>query len=109
MIGQFQRSESLKEKRRSAKPANLDAAQDWYWIEEFPRGSGIEPGTGNMSTWFHGGSLFDFVFFFFFFFFLTFPRHLPRFHLFAVGFIRLSVGVLPKLLLKNTCLVDWFC
>ena len=50
----FQRSESLKEKRRSAKPANLDAAQDWYWIEEFPRGSGIEPGTGNMSTWFHG-------------------------------------------------------
>lgn len=38
----------------SLKPANLEAAQDWYWTEEFPRAAGLEPGTGNMSAWFHG-------------------------------------------------------
>lgn len=39
---------------RPAKPANLEDAQDWYWTEEFPLAAGLEPGTGNMSAWFHG-------------------------------------------------------
>ena len=39
---------------RPPRPTSLDDAQDWYWIEEFPRAAGLEPGTGNMTTWFHG-------------------------------------------------------
>lgn len=39
---------------RPAKPVNLEDAQDWYWTEEFPLAAGLEPGTGNMSAWFHG-------------------------------------------------------
>lgn len=39
---------------RPAKPANLEDAQDWYWTEEFRLAAGLEPGTGNMSAWFHG-------------------------------------------------------
>ena len=39
---------------RPVKPANLEDAQDWYWTEEFPLAAGLEPGTGNMSAWFHG-------------------------------------------------------
>ena len=39
---------------RPSKPANLEDAQDWYWTEEFPLAAGLEPGTGNMSAWFHG-------------------------------------------------------
>ena len=45
-------------KGRPAKPGSLEAAQDWYWLEEFPQGSGIEPGTGNMCIWFHGNHFF---------------------------------------------------
>ncbi len=36
------------------KPGNLEAAQDWYWTQEFPKAAGLEPGTGHMSVWFHG-------------------------------------------------------
>jgi hypothetical protein len=39
---------------RPSKPSNLEDAQDWYWTEEFPLAAGLEPGTGNMSAWFHG-------------------------------------------------------
>lgn len=38
---------------RPSKPSNLEDAQDWYWTEEFPLAAGLEPGTGNMSAWFH--------------------------------------------------------
>lgn len=50
-IGMEQRKE--KPSWRPAKPANLEDAQDWYWTEEFPLAAGLEPGTGNMSAWFH--------------------------------------------------------
>ena len=43
-----------EKQQRAMKPADLEAAQDWYWTEEFPSASGLEPGTGNMTTWFHG-------------------------------------------------------
>ncbi|KZS07638.1 Uncharacterized protein APZ42_028748 [Daphnia magna] len=51
--GTEQRKETGKPSWRPAKPANLEEAQDWYWTEEFPLAAGLEPGTGNMSAWFH--------------------------------------------------------
>ncbi|XP_057381561.1 uncharacterized protein LOC130704094 [Daphnia carinata] len=51
--GMEQKKETGKPSWRPAKPANLEEAQDWYWTEEFPLAAGLEPGTGNMSAWFH--------------------------------------------------------
>lgn len=56
-------SDHLEKQQRPMKPADLEAAQDWYWTEEFPRASGLEPGTGNMTTWFHGIFIFNYLLF----------------------------------------------
>lgn len=53
-VQQQQRNGETTKPWRPAKPANLEDAQDWYWTEEFRLAAGLEPGTGNMSAWFHG-------------------------------------------------------
>ena len=50
----IQNKPQIVNQARAPRPTSLEDAQDWYWVEEFPRAAGLEPGTGNMTTWFHG-------------------------------------------------------
>lgn len=63
-----------KSKPRPLRPRNHNMVIDWFFSEEKDKGSGLNPETGKIATWFHGKTLFllmlfaEFILFFYFLF-----------------------------------------